>query len=111
MGRKRCGRVDERCIGRVALSRRGTTTHLKVDCAPHGCNRKTSTTESCRICLPYKYMYVYGIPTQKVQSIRAGPPRGGAADTHTGAARGGWPLPACGKPMRVKPHQTSLWSG
>ena len=23
-----------------------------------------------------------------------------------GPARGGWPLPACGKPMRIKPHQT-----
>ena len=21
-----------------------------------------------------------------------------------GPARGGWPLPACGKPMRIKPH-------
>ena len=25
-----------------------------------------------------------------------------------GPARGGWPLPACGEPMRIKPHhQTS----
>ena len=23
------------------------------------------------------------------------------------ALAGGWPLPACGKPMRIKPHQTA----
>ena len=31
--------------------------------------------------------------------------RGGTAGA--GPARGGWPLPACGEPMRIKPHQTA----
>ena len=37
--------------------------------------------------------------------------RGGTAGA--GPARGGWPLPACGEPMRIKPHQTEIlmpWS-
>ena len=45
-------------------------------------------------------------------SNRLRPPRGspatrGGGTAGAGPAREGWPLPACGEPMRIKPHQTA----
>ena len=42
--------------------------------------------------------------TKPSGSRRLRPPRGSPAAMVPG--RGGWPLPACGEPMRIKPHQT-----
>ena len=48
--------------------------------------------------------------TKPSGSRRLRPPRGSPATrggtAGAGPARGGWPLPACGEPMRIKPHQT-----
>ena len=93
--------------------------HFAPSIAPHGCPPPRAP---CTDGIPdtaqwptthgrVRYAAWYAAARTKPSgSRRLSPPRGFLATrggtAGAGRARGGWPLPACGKPMRIKPHQT-----
>jgi hypothetical protein len=85
-------RVARRRVLSILLGKRSLAVQLPI------MGRKLNDTKKeSRACSPgntiifHILLSWYSVPVERVQRLL-----------------GGWPLPACGEPMRIKPHQTGM---